>query len=143
MPTLFAPPRCPFLVDQVAPLRRREIQSGRWRVWLLGPRRMIKLLSVSRPTIRAALRQLIITRELALHPRREYRVRRSPGEDTFLHVLSPTPALYRVNLELIARRLFRSVLRTAGAVTRPHELHRVVPQFVPGESLGRAPADTN
>jgi DNA-binding LacI/PurR family transcriptional regulator len=371
MPSHFAPPRRQFLADQIAGLLRQEIKGGRWREWLPSERSMLKLLSVSRPTIRAALRQLIQTRELMLHPRRGYRVggslrnptalkpgsasevglicperiysmpayviqlvdllrsmcaeaelhleifegprfartdpgrfvpqlvrshpkacwipimanrrmqewfarsntpaviygnvyrnvrlpgvgidyhgcirhatrrllakghrrialvtydprlageqeslagfrealrahdggrlaafeisrpdddvvalrrqidrllglRQSPtafvvcrthhyatvatrllecgrrvpadvsllcrGEDTFLHFLSPTPAFYRVNLELIARRLFRSVLRVVGAVTRPDELYRVVPQFVAGESIGNAPAGIN
>jgi DNA-binding LacI/PurR family transcriptional regulator len=62
------------------------------------------------------------------------------GEDTFLHFLSPAPAFYRVNVELLARRLFRGVLRVVGGATQPDEQHRLVPQLVPGASLGAAPA---
>lgn len=62
------------------------------------------------------------------------------GEDTFLHFLCPTPAFYRVNLELLARRLFRSVLRVTDGGPQAADQHRVVPQFVPGASVGAAPA---
>jgi DNA-binding LacI/PurR family transcriptional regulator len=61
------------------------------------------------------------------------------GEDVFMHFLSPTPALYRVNVEQLARSLFRCVLRTVGGATGWGEQHRIVPDFVPGASLGSAP----
>ena len=50
------------------------------------------------------------------------------------------PAFYRVNLELLARSLFRCVLRVVGGATRPDEHYRVVPKFVAGASTGPAPA---
>jgi hypothetical protein len=56
-----------------------------------------------------------------------------------MHFLSPTPALYRVNVEQLARSLFRCVLRTVGGATGWGEQHRIVPDFVPGASLGSAP----
>jgi LacI family transcriptional regulator len=62
------------------------------------------------------------------------------GEDPFLHFLSPTPAFYRVNVETLARTLFRSVLRVIAGGTLPTKQHRVLPQFIPGPSAGRAPA---
>jgi DNA-binding LacI/PurR family transcriptional regulator len=62
------------------------------------------------------------------------------GEDTFLHFLSPAPAFYRVNVETLARGLFRCVLRVVGGATQADEQHRVVPQFVSGASIGTAPA---
>ena len=61
------------------------------------------------------------------------------GEDPFLHFLSPTPTFYRVNIEVLARSLFRLVLRVAAGSTRPQDQHRVVPDFVPGASVARAP----
>jgi LacI family transcriptional regulator len=60
------------------------------------------------------------------------------GEDVFMHFLSPTPAFYRVNVELLARSLFRCVLRTIGGAKGSGEQHRIVPEFVPGASLGPA-----
>lgn len=62
------------------------------------------------------------------------------GEDVFLRFLSPTPAFYRVNVEQLARSLFRSVLRVVGGATRFDEQHRLVPEFVPGASAGPAAA---
>ena len=62
------------------------------------------------------------------------------GEEPFLHFFSPTPAFYRVNLEVLARNLFRAVLRVANGSPPPKEQRRVLPEFVAGASLGRAPA---
>ncbi len=58
------------------------------------------------------------------------------GEDVFMRFISPTPAFYRVNVELLARSLFRAVLRVVGGATGTGEQHRIVPEFVPGASLG-------
>ena len=83
MPSLVMPPRREFLVDQVATLLRQDIAGGRWRSWLPSERSMIKIFNVSRPTVRAALRQLVNARELLLHPRHGYRVgrlRSGPGK---------------------------------------------------------------
>ena len=63
------------------------------------------------------------------------------GEDPFLHFLSPTPAFYRVNIEALARRLFRAVLRVATGSTPPQEQQRVLPEFVAGASIGPAPRE--
>ncbi len=76
MPSFFLPPRREFLVDQVAVLLRKQIADGRWRDWMPSERNMIKILNVSRPTVRAALRQLVTAKELILHPRHGYRVGR-------------------------------------------------------------------
>jgi len=57
------------------------------------------------------------------------------GEEVFLSFLSPTPSFYRVNVEALARRLFRCVLRVIGGARHVEEQHRVVPDFVPGDSV--------
>ncbi|MBL9205146.1 MAG: substrate-binding domain-containing protein [Opitutaceae bacterium] len=57
------------------------------------------------------------------------------GEEVFLRFLSPTPTFYRVNVETLARRLFRCVLRVVGGALHLVEQHRVVPDFVPGSSV--------
>jgi DNA-binding LacI/PurR family transcriptional regulator len=59
------------------------------------------------------------------------------GEDTFLHFLCPAPAHYRVNLELLSRRLFRCIQRAIDGAHRSRETYRMVPEFVPGGSVGR------
>ncbi|HRE80031.1 MAG TPA: substrate-binding domain-containing protein [Opitutaceae bacterium] len=58
------------------------------------------------------------------------------GEDAFLRFLSPLPACYRVNVESLARALFRCVLRVAGGAAGLEEQHRVMPELVMGASLG-------
>jgi len=63
------------------------------------------------------------------------------GEEVFPHFLSPTPSFYRVNVEALARRLFRCVLRVVGGATHVEEQHRVVPDYVSGGSVaGGKPA---
>jgi DNA-binding LacI/PurR family transcriptional regulator len=84
MPSIVLPPRREFLADQVVRVLRREIQAGRWREWLPGERSLIKVLNVSRPTLRAALQQLVASREIKLHPRQGYEIR--PGTKS-----RPTP----------------------------------------------------
>jgi LacI family transcriptional regulator len=51
------PQRIP-LAARAADCIRRRIESGEWREWLPGERRLSDLLQVSRPTIRAATHQL-------------------------------------------------------------------------------------
>jgi DNA-binding LacI/PurR family transcriptional regulator len=58
------------------------------------------------------------------------------GEDTFLHFLSPSPAFYRVNVEQLARSLFRCVVRVIAGTPRPLEQHQIIPEFIAGESIG-------
>lgn len=60
------------------------------------------------------------------------------GEDAFLRFFSPTPACYRVNVESLARSLFRCALRVSAGATRLQEGHRLMPEMVPGASLGPA-----
>jgi hypothetical protein len=58
------------------------------------------------------------------------------GEDTYLHFLSPSPAFYRVNVEQLARSLFRCVVRVMAGTPRPLEQHQIIPEFIAGESVG-------
>src|SRR5687768_3760981 len=71
-------PRREFLADQVAAILRREIAAGRWRGWLPGERALSRTLNVSRPTLRAALQQLVAAREIAVHSRDGYAIAETP-----------------------------------------------------------------
>ena len=73
-----APPSREFLPDRVATLLRREITAGRWRDHLPGERTLARVLNISRPTLRAALTQLVAAQELEVSPRNGYAIRR-PG----------------------------------------------------------------
>jgi DNA-binding GntR family transcriptional regulator len=115
------PPRREFLVDQITTVLRRNIGAGRWRGWLPAERVLCKVFNISRLALRVALQQLVSARELILIPRRDY----------LLH----SPAHYQVNLELLARMLFRCLLRVVGGATRPDERHWVVPEYVAGSSI--------
>ena len=73
---LLSQPRREFLADQVAAILRREITAGRWSGWLPGERALSRTLNVSRPTLRAALQQLVAAREIAVHSRDGYAIAR-------------------------------------------------------------------
>lgn len=63
-----------FLIDQVAAALRSEIVSGCWKQWIPSERSLVRSLSVSRDTVRGALRQWVENRELSRVPRQGYRV---------------------------------------------------------------------
>ena len=65
----------------------------------------------------------------------------SRGDDPFLHFLCPAPAHYRVNIELLARRLFRTVQRVMGGARNLRDQFQLVPEYVAGETVGPAPCD--
>ncbi len=56
--------------------------------------------------------------------------------DSFLEHVVPSVARYQANPVLFARKLSRAVLETAsGGDSRPHE-YRIMPNLIPGETLG-------
>jgi hypothetical protein len=62
----------------------------------------------------------------------------SRNHDSFLEEVVPTMAHYSCDPTLFARKISRTVLRLVqGDVAQPMAV-RVMPRFVPGETLGRA-----
>jgi len=59
-------------------------------------------------------------------------------DDFFLTRVTPPIARYACNNTTFARRLGRLVIQMAGSRTRPRSV-RVLPDFVPGGTMGRAP----
>jgi hypothetical protein len=57
-------------------------------------------------------------------------------DDPFLEHIVPCVACYSVDATLFARQLSRLVLQMACAGFVPCRDHRLMPRFVPGETLG-------
>jgi DNA-binding LacI/PurR family transcriptional regulator len=61
------------------------------------------------------------------------------SEDPFLEFLRPTPAFYRANVEVSARLLFDLVRHAVDGTAKPGHQRLLVPEFVPGGSVGPPP----
>jgi DNA-binding LacI/PurR family transcriptional regulator len=61
-------------------------------------------------------------------------------DESFLDSVLPSPARYTLNATAFARKISRIVASlVTGASTRPQQ-YRILPTFVPGETLGKVPA---
>jgi DNA-binding LacI/PurR family transcriptional regulator len=61
------------------------------------------------------------------------------SEDPFLEFLRPTPAFYRANVQVSARLLFDLVRHAVDGTAKPGHQRLLVPEFVPGRSVGPPP----
>jgi len=69
-----AKPKRHYLAEDVASIILKEIEQGRWLDWLPSERRLLRSLSVSRLTLRQALRRLSSSGAVQVVPRRGYRI---------------------------------------------------------------------
>ncbi|MBP7140270.1 MAG: substrate-binding domain-containing protein [Opitutaceae bacterium] len=112
--------------DDIAALRR---QLDRLVAMRPGPTAFIVSRTHHYATVATHLMRkgLMIPRDVSLISR---------GDDPFLHFLSPAPAHYRVNIDLLGRRLFRCVQQMTAGAEAPCDRLEVVPDYIAGETIG-------